>query len=221
MTGKSQDGEMITYGAIADGIDIFFFSEKGITVAGTYIKKEGRECGKCTILLLENGTKDLYYEWDLIGKLTSDSDVFVFDVRGTGAVESRAINPRDDYKGMYNTEFKLNYDAMMLKTALTGLRVYDVLRACDFIDEFYPGRKIQMAGKGIGAIYALFAAFLADAGNVYLEDMIPSFENVVSTKLYEYDSRLAIHGILKKFDLPELIADMRRRNKTVVTCGQT
>jgi hypothetical protein len=82
MAGKSQDGEMITYGAIADGINIFFFSEKGITVAGTYIKKEGCECGKCTILLLENGTKDICKEWDLIGSLVFDSDVFVFDVHG-------------------------------------------------------------------------------------------------------------------------------------------
>ena len=196
--------------------DIFFFSEKGIAVAGTYIEKEGRECGKCTILLLENGTKDIYKEWDLIGKLLSDSDVFVFDARGTGAVESRAINPRDDYKGMYSTEYKLNYDAMMMKTSLIGLRVYDVPERVIFISEFYR-REILMAGKGIGAIYALFAAFLAGTESIYLENMIPSYEKIVSTKFYEYDSRLVIHGILKEFDLPELITDMKRRDKTV-TC---
>ena len=199
--------------------DIYFFSEKGITVTGTYINTEGHKRKKCTILLLENGTNDIDKEIELINKLILDSDVFVFDVRGTGAVESRAVNPRNDYKKMHNTEFKLNSDADMMKTSLMGLRVYDVIRAHDFISEFYPAKKIHMAGKGIGALYVLFAAFLTDTESVYLEDIIPSFESIVNTKYINYDSRIGIYGILKKFDLPELITDMKGDRKVEVFCS--
>jgi hypothetical protein len=66
--------------------------------------------------------------------------------------------------------------------------------------------KTGLAGRGISAIYALFAGVLKDEiEDLYLENLLPSFESIAATKYYRYDPRYHIDGLLKKFDIPEIL----------------
>ena len=64
----------------------------------------------------------------------------------------------------------------------------------------------DIAGKGtgaVGAVYALIYEVLADnVQNVYLKDILPSFEEIIIKREYEYDSKLEVHGLLKNSILP-------------------
>ena len=183
---------------------LFFHSEEEIIVSGMYFDMPAGKCDACTILLLDNGTEDFEKETDLIHKLMQKGDVLVFDPRGTGGVKNYPVNSFPYYAG-YGTEFKLNFDAVMLKMSLLGLRVFDVMRACDLLRQLNPDMKIMLAGRGNAALYAFFAAILRDdVGEAYLENMLQSFEKLVLTEYYQYDVRLDVYGILRYFDIPEL-----------------
>ncbi len=192
--------------------NIFFFSEKDIMVAGIYVEVVGRESDRCTILVLEEGANDIYKENDLVNVLLKKGDVFAFDPRGMGVVKSRPVNGRPFYE-VFGTEYKLNCDAMMMEQSLMGYRVYDILRACDFIRQEYPNKKISLAGKGIGALYALFATVLDDdVDGAHLINMISSFEDIALKRYYRYDPRYSIYGVLKELDIPMLLEALKEKD---------
>lgn len=194
---------------------IFFFSEEDIVVDGIYISK-GEEQKNTTILLMNDGTDDIKNHKELIDKLLENGDVFVFDPRGIGAAKSRIINNRDMDYNVYETEFKLNSDAIMMGTSLTALKVYDVLRAIDYINQRQEGKEISIAIKGDGAIWGLISALLYnDINKVFINDMVPSFEEVVTSKYFNIDTGKSIYGVLKNFDLPQII-DALKENKCEV-----
>ena len=197
--------------------NIFFYSEKDIVVAGTYIEVFGRKSQRCTILVTDEGVNNIYMETDLVNKLLQQGDVFAFDPRGTGVVRNRRVNDRPFYE-MFGTEYKQSYEAMMMERSMTGFRVYDILRACDYIRQTNPDMKIGLAGKGISAVYTLFASVLRDEVDyVYLENMIPSFENIVCTRFYHYDVRYSLYGVLKNLDIPMILEAFKDKNITCFT----
>lgn len=195
--------------------DIFFFSEKDIAVAGIYIDIVKRKSNHCTILIMDEGVNSIYKENDLVNQLLSKGDVFAFDPRGTGVIRNRPVDARPFYE-MYGTEYKLNCDAIMMETSLMGLRVFDILRACDYIRQTNPEMKIGLAGKGISAVYALLAAALRDdVHDIYLENMISSFEDIACKQYYYYDARYSIYGILKELDIPMVLEAFKDKD---ITC---
>jgi hypothetical protein len=184
---------------------IFFFTEKDIAVTALYIEKLGRESDRCTVFVHEEGINHVHKENDLIMQLLRDGDVLMFDPRGTGTAASRPVNGRPFYE-MYGTEYKLNSDALMLGTSLLQMRVFDVARACDFLREYAPGKKLRLGGKGVGAVYALLAAMLVDdVESLYLENRLSSFASIVNDPTYRYDERYRVYGMLREFDLPDVI----------------
>ncbi|MGB9683157.1 MAG: alpha/beta hydrolase family protein, partial [bacterium] len=193
---------------------VFMFPEKDIATAGIYIEGENRK--KCTIILFDEGTNDIQKESDLVRRFLAEGDVFVFDPRGIGAVKCRDINPYGFYE-YYGTEYKLNFDLMMLGTSLTALRVFDILRAIEYVKGTNPNINIAIAGKGISTIYALFASVInKEIEEVYLEDLLYSYEDIIFSKYYKYDPRLEIYGIAKYFDIEDLILSIGDKKVMIV-----
>lgn len=193
---------------------IFMFPEKDIATAGIYI--DGKDKKRCTLLLLDEGTDGIQKDFDLIRRFLDEGDVFVFDPRGIGSVRCRDINPHGFYD-YYGTEYKLNFDSMMLGTSLTALRVFDILRAFEYIRDIKPDVHLAIGGKGISAIYALFAGVIdRDIEEVYLEDLLYSYEDIISSKYYRYDPRLEVYGIARYFDISDLVASLSDRKVMIV-----
>lgn len=192
---------------------LFMFTETDIATAGIYLEGNGNNL--CSLLLLNNGTEDISKEFDLARQLLSEGDVFIYDPRGIGSVRYRNINvPRIyDY---YGTEYKLNFDLIMLGTSMTALRVFDILRALEYIESINPNSTLSIAAKGVSSIYALFSSVINEkVEDIYLEDLLFSYEDLISSKFYTYDPRLEIYGIARYFDIEDLISYLKDKGKRI------
>ncbi len=199
---------------IYDGIKVekvFFFSEPDVVLTALVMYKDEPAVKRpAVIVLLDEGTNAVQKEKSLILDLISrDLRVVILDVRGVGGVQVRRINSHGLHD-IYGTEFKLNYDALMMGTSLTALRTYDVIRGLDYVKtrEDIDLSNVSLYGKGFSAIYALLAAALEPGFTALTcEDMLYSFENLVKTRLYniKYVTGPLVHGLLMHFDIVDLL----------------
>jgi len=182
----------------------FFFSEIGICVAGIMMSAAGSPKEHCTIFVGDNSTSNIQKYSEQIAKLLEKGSVFVFDPRGTGAVKYRNVTGleiKNKYGVLFGNEFKYNCDATMMKTSLTALRVYDVLRAFDYVKDTAGFSKVSFAGADNGILYTLFAGALTDADNIYNFGAIQDYEEIVRTEFYNLNPNILIHGVLKYIDI--------------------
>lgn len=192
---------------------VFMFTETDITTAGIYL--EGDNSNSCSLLLLDNGTEDISKEFDLIRQFLSKGDVFVYDPRGIGSVRYRAINIHEIYD-YYGAEYKLNFDLIMLGTSMTALRVFDILRAFEYIESINSNSTLSIGAKGFSSIYALLSSIINEkVEDIYLEDLLSSYEDLISSKCYKYDPRLEVYGIAKYFDIEDLISYLKSKGKRI------
>ncbi|MCL2517890.1 MAG: alpha/beta hydrolase family protein [Oscillospiraceae bacterium] len=183
----------------------FFFSETGICVAGLMITAADSPKYHCTVFVGDDSTGNVQKYSEQITKLLEKGSVFVFDPRGTGAVKYRSAEGlvyKNKYGILFGSEFKFNCDATMLKTSLTALRVYDVLRAFDYVKDTAGFAEVSLAGADNGILYTLFAgALLAGAEQIYSFGKMQNYEDIVRTEFYNITPNILIHGVLKYIDI--------------------
>ncbi|MFH1074448.1 MAG: acetylxylan esterase [Candidatus Firestonebacteria bacterium] len=192
---------------------IFFFSEQDIAVTGYLLKPDrAEEKLKSYILVTEEGTSGFEKQKPLIKRLLKKGfAVFLFDPRGVGGVSSRSSRgisaSRMDF-GIYDSEFRINYDAIMMGTSVLACRVFDITRAFDYLEtrEDLDKNNIGLIGRRAAGIWALFSGVLQPKiRSIVIEDTVYSFKNIAETRLFAYDNKILLHGILKKFDIVDLI----------------
>ena len=74
--------------------------------------------------------------------------------------------------------------------------------------EKYNNAEIAIYGNEEAAVYALFAAVIAGVDEIILEKMLASYGDLVSNRAYKWESAIFAHGILKYFDIPDLILSL-------------
>lgn len=197
----------------------YFFSEPNIAVAGTMLRPKAERSGALTwLVLLPDGTASETADLEESLKLVRDGHrVCLFDPRGRGAVRSvpthgsgpGATDRSRDYDGSGGFEAYTNYLEMLLGSSVTSSRAFDVARAIEFLarHEAAPGG-LALRGHGMAALWGYLAAALDDRVSVtVLTEMIPSWNEIVDTRIYDeaaITAALAIHGVLQQFDLPDL-----------------
>lgn len=211
--------------------------EDGLGVARVFFKTERDPDAVCTgvlvsdssastdspaVVLYENGTAALPDRRDEVASLAAQhGTVLVFDPRGVGAVRNREIPiPTwvDDYYGIYGTEFKLAYDALLLGESLFGMRVYDACRACEFLQQETDSQSVSLVGSDTGAYHALYAAVADEAVDaVDLRGLGPSFREMATARRYEYKSRLTVFDVLD-CDVPHCFAALSERGVSLNRC---
>lgn len=202
---------------------VFFKSEPDIVVTGITIRSRDSELDQRSlpqIVLLEKGTDGIDDRWEALTTLVDEHGlVFVFDPRGIGGVKPHRVNvpgrPNSGtYYGHYGTEFKLSYDAVMLGESLFGMRVFDVLRAHEFLSTHVleNSDEIGIVGEGVGSLHSLYAAAVeSEVRSLTLVDPKPSFIDMASTKDYDVDYRLFVHGMIGTCDLPQVLPALSDR----------
>ena len=213
----------IIYEGSADGFGvekIFFFSEPRIAATGVFMRPPAETAPVRTdIVLFDGGTSEGPERADWIReRLNAGVQLFLFDVRGTGAVAQRAFKPdREPYTAAY----KMACDAMMLGVSTTGMRVFDALRAYDYLKTRADVDEIGMVGFERGAVYAYFAAALeTGTACVQLYDMLGSYQDLVETRYYDrtrHHLDILPYGALSEFDLGDLLPCFEGRSVELIS----
>ena len=185
--------------------------EPDIVCTGVLITDPDASTRSPAMVCYEQGTEILSERSDDIASLAAEyGTVFVFDPRGVGAVRNRSIpipTWLDEDDGIYGTEFKLAYDALLLGESLFGMRVYDVLRAVEFLVEETGCGEVSLVGEGVGAYHALYAAAVEKrVGTVELRGLGPNFHDMATSREYSYNPRLTVFDVVKDCDVPHLLA---------------
>ncbi|NMA42556.1 MAG: alpha/beta fold hydrolase [Oligosphaeraceae bacterium] len=155
---------------------------------------------------------DIASSWDIeknsyLQELTEKEEVYAIDLRGLG--ESR---PDDGSNGNekeflydYGMDYMMHGYGLMLKQSYLGRRVFDLLRCIDLLAE-EGGQQFILHGRGQGAVIAAFAALLEPRiSKVILVDSPASFMEWIEDPLSRWPSAMHLYGVLKYFDLPDII----------------
>ena len=201
---------------------IFFFSEPNVVLTSVMLYNPSLKGEAPTVLmLLEDGTNQASAEEDAIrGFAENGYRVLILDVRGIGGVRTRAIN-RHGFNTFYGTFFKLCYDSFMLGTSLLAMRVYDVTRGVDYLNSRgdVDSKRLTLYAKGKMAICGYLASALDERiTTIRLEDMLVSYEDLVTTKLYSrlWDEEIITHGFLRELDLVDILPALHGRDYLLI-----
>ena len=195
---------------------IWYFSEPDLCAAAIQIHpRAGQPVLGTELLLLEGGTAAIPDERGrLVELLERGRRVFVLDVRGVGALQSR--RPRGE--SARDLEFKFGCDALKLKTSTLGLRVFDVLRAIDYLCLRPAAGSLALTGVGAGASWALHAAVLDPRVEALTLERLPlSLRAMATARFYDeasVDFRATAWGLLRVGDTLELLAALAPRPVT-------
>jgi dienelactone hydrolase len=182
---------------------VWFRTERDpdIVVTGVLVTDPTATARTPAVVCLEDGTTELPDRSDDVAELAAEyGTVFVFDPRGVGAVADRPIpipNWVDHENGIYGTEFKLAYDAVLLDDSLFGMRVFDIRRALAFLRDETGADSVALVGEGVGASHALYAAGASeDVDQVVLANLGAGFREMATSHEYAYDARLLVEDVL-------------------------
>ncbi|CAA9223869.1 MAG: hypothetical protein AVDCRST_MAG77-620 [uncultured Chloroflexi bacterium] len=196
----------------------FFFSEPNVAVAGTMLRpdKPAQDSPTWLVVLPDGTTSDdtALHAAGVPELLRQGHPVCLFDVRGRGAVQSHPTQGRPTSPlgfEAYNT-----YLEMLFDTSTISSRAFDVARAAEFLlQREAPSRKLALRAHGDAALWSYLAAALDERyGEVRLTGMLPSWSQIVETRLYDpraITAACVIPGVLQHFDLPDLQGCFSRR----------
>lgn len=134
--------------------------------------------------------------------------VYVFEPRGLG--ETVPADPRGFF-AHYGADYMMHGFSLMLGESYLGRRVFDLLRAMDLLQSL-GARRMHLAGRGQGALIALFGGILHQAaGNITLRNAPRKFSDWADTPFVEWPAANFPPAVLRHFDLPDCARLLGRR----------
>jgi dienelactone hydrolase len=193
------------------GERIWFFSAPRIMVGGVlfFPQQPDTKVLSAAMVILEKGTADLPGNMDILEKfLQQGKAVYVFDPRGIGSVSPHAASNYNN-ASIFNSEYKMSCDAAMLGISTTGLRVFDLLRAFDYLQSREDIGDIEIYGSGHAATWSYFAAVLEERiSAVTCKDILLSYKQLCQTRFYNHERfnlQIMAWGLLKCGDLQDFL----------------
>ena len=147
----------------------------------------------------------------LVEEAAGKKALYALDVRGTGESAVLDVSPSSPATG---DKFAFSY-GHMLGESYTGRQVYDVLQTLRLL-RAEGADKINLYGKGYGAVRALFAALIdGDINKLVLKNVPVSFHSFTCIPVVEWAFSFFPPGILEKFDIPDCIGAMGKKVKII------
>jgi cephalosporin-C deacetylase-like acetyl esterase len=103
----------------------------------------------------------------------------------------------------------------MLGRPLFGMRVQDIIRTIDYLRIRNDTKNMSIAvyGRDQGALLALYAAALDERiSKVIVEELLISYEELVTHKRYKYNHNILLPGILQYFDIMDVATTLSPRH---------
>jgi pimeloyl-ACP methyl ester carboxylesterase len=136
----------------------------------------------------------------LAGALVGQVPLYLLEARGLGG-----SRPPGDFFDAYGHDYQAHAHGVMLAQPLLGRRVLDVLRTIDLLIA-EGAERVDLIGRGQGAVLALHAAFLArrHIGRVELRNAPRSYLDWATAPVVRWPAANAPRGVLHRYDLPDL-----------------
>jgi pimeloyl-ACP methyl ester carboxylesterase len=197
--------------------EIVFYSEPYIRVTGWFLRPAKNRSPLPTILYIPGENKDdVVYETSPIGNLARKGfGVYAVDLRGRGDSIPRGPSGgplfHDDPDALQQG---YAWAGFALGKPVLGQRVWDLLRCLDYLQSRSDVDRNRIVGLGVGdaALAVLLAGVLDDRlHSVLLDGPTASYQSVVESKAYSLRFSWFLYGVLKHFDLPDLVGLMAPR----------
>jgi len=192
-----------------------FETEPGITVPALLFAPEAGAAKKPAVIYLNPAGKgaDAAPGRDIEALVKAGHLVLAADLRGWG--ESGPPQKPGVYGGAYQPAMR----AILVGKTMVGMQVYDLLRVFDYLAARpdVDAARIAVFGKGHGGLVGLYAAALEGRlEKVALEGAMLSYLDIVRARLHENIIEIVVPGVLRDFDLPDLVAAVAPRAVWVV-----
>lgn len=192
-------------------------SEPGIIIPSLLLVPahiEGRE--PAVIYVNSKGKSGGVEEIEALVK--SGEVVLAIDARGWGETSPDASDEAHSFNALF-PNYNAAMTSMLLGTSLVAQRAEDISRGIDLLSRRpeVDSEKIYGMGVGAGTVPLLHAAVLdSRLRKVILEDGMVSYEMVETSKIQYGIAESVIPGVLKSYDLPDLVAALAPRPTWIV-----
>ena len=165
-----------------------------------------------TIALWDGGSSNLAAHADFIEETCKkDRAVLALDLTGMGIAAQRAFSAADPL-AFYGAMFKLNDDLAWLDDSLAAIRVHDIIRLVDIIENnwnegMFDSGGIEMYTRGRYSAYADIAKFLdGRIKKVASDEPLTSYRDFIANKFYDRRdiASVILPGLLEYADLDEI-----------------
>ncbi len=136
---------------------------------------------------------------------------FAMDVRGVGESQPDTCG-KDQFLMAYGSDYFLSAHGMMLGRPYLGQKAYDVMRVLQWLVA-NGHTEVHLAARGWGALAAAPAALLSPVvRRVTLKNALSSWTEVAVTEDYDWPFAALPHGVLDRFDLPDVYRALEGRS---------
>jgi hypothetical protein len=198
--------------------EIQFESQPGIRIPGWFLTPSPGSRARSTVLYRSEGDRgDTIVEEpsSMDGLLAAGHAVYAISLRGLGITTPRLPNraPRF-YDGGFRMDENYTWTSLILGSPVIGQRVWDALRAIDYLAsraDVDPSQ-IRLLGAGSAGIVALMAGFLDKRPRSVLVDRtLVTYASIIHSADYSLNLSWFVPGILRSFDLPDIAAGLSPR----------
>jgi cephalosporin-C deacetylase-like acetyl esterase len=198
--------------------EIQFEPQPGIRIPGWFVAPYSatRRRFSTVLYLTDEGGDGVVAEPGMLdGLLAAGYAVCAVSLRGLGITLPRFPSGGPVY---YDADVRLAerlaWTCLVLGRPIIGQRVWDTLRAVDYLTgrpDVDPSQ-IRILGTGSAGLAALMAAFLDDRLRaIFLDRTLVSYASIVESEQYSLKLAWFAPGILSRFDLPQIAAGLNAR----------
>ncbi|MCZ2079167.1 MAG: acetylxylan esterase [Bryobacterales bacterium] len=198
---------------------LVYYSEPEIYVPSLLLLPRRRGPAPAVVVVNEAGkSAEAFAETQLVPLCEAGHVVFSIDPRGMG--ETAVPRQRTGYADLaVGEDAGLFYRALRARRTIVGMRVFDVMRAIDYLQtrsEVDSGR-ISAIGIGAGGVLVLFAGALDNRiGRVAISGAPVSYMGIVESRIFTHALSHLVPGALQHFDLPQAAALLAPRPLLIV-----
>jgi cephalosporin-C deacetylase-like acetyl esterase len=186
-------------------------SEPGISIPAVLAIPEGGS-GKRQAVIYVDGRGKAQVAPKLEGWMTQGTIVLAIDTRGFG--EGQLPETRSSENSQWFGDASSISAALLIGKTMAGMRALDIVRGVELLASRADVNADSVKGIGIGRasvplLYA--AAFDPRIHSLELEGMLMSYRSVVDSRLHRHVFEQVLPGVIRHFDLPDLVAAIAPR----------
>jgi cephalosporin-C deacetylase-like acetyl esterase len=196
--------------------EVQFESEPGLRIMGWFVKRAGAAARYRTLLYVSDAADEVVAEPSALQRVLDDGyAIYAISLRGSGISSPRlpGAGPRFYDDGRDIAE-QFAWASLTLGNSVAGQRIWDVLRAIDYLVSRPDviSSEICILGSGPPGLAALAATVLDERPrSLLLDHVLLSYFSAVSSQDYSLHLAWFLPGILRKVDLPDFVAALSPR----------